>query len=166
MDVEQALVQLLREFTSKVAAVVRQNALDSAGAALGAVANGSGRPALQAARRSAPPAKAARRPAAAKQPLDAEAVGDQVVSYLMSKPGLRTEELGAALKVPTDGLKPLIKKLVTGGRLRSEGVARGTRYFAAAARSSNAGARRRKAKAGPARRGAAAKPGRKRAKKS
>jgi hypothetical protein len=156
MDVEQALVQLLREFTSKVAAVVRKNALDSAGAALGAVANGASRAGRPAARRSAPAAKVARRPAAAKQPLDAEAVGDQVVSYLMSKPGLRTEELGAALKVPTDGLKPLIKKLVTGGRLRSEGVARGTRYFPAPDGS---------AKARPARRKVKAKPGRKRAKK-
>jgi hypothetical protein len=155
MDVEQALVQLLREFTSKVAAVVRQNALDSAGAALGAVANGASRAARPATRRSAPAAKAARRAPSAKQPFDAEAVADQVVSYLKSTPGLRTEELGAALKVSTDGLKPLIKKLVTGGRLRSEGQARGTRYFASGGGSS---------KARPARRKAKAKPGRKRGK--
>jgi hypothetical protein len=148
MDVEQQLLQLLHEFTSKVAAVVRQNALDSAGAALGAVANGASRAARRpAARRSAPAAKTARRAPSAKQPFDAQAVADQVVSYLKSTPGLRTEELGAALRVPTDGLKPLIKKLVTTGRLRSEGQARGTRYFAGAARAAKAN-RKPKAKTG------------------
>jgi hypothetical protein len=157
MDVEQALVQLLREFTSKVAAVVRQNALDSAGAALGAVATGTSRAAPPATRRTAPAAKTARRAPSAKQPFDAEAVADQVVSYLKSTPGLRTEQLGAALQVPTDGLKPLIKKLVTAGRLRSEGQARGTRYFAAAGGGAKARAGRRSGKA---------KVGRKRAKKT
>jgi hypothetical protein len=87
------------------------------------------------------------------QPLDTEAVGDQVVSYLTSNPGLRTEELGAALQVPTDGLKPLIKKLVTGGRLRSEGQARGTRYFAGGGRAAKARSARRKVKAKPGRKG-------------
>jgi hypothetical protein len=156
-DFEQALLQLLRDFTAKVAVTVRQSAMESASAALGAAPNGSS-VAARAGRRPGPRSpKAAGRVSATTQPLDADAVGDQVVSYLKAKPGLRTEELSAALQVATDGLKPLIKKLVTGGRLRSEGQARGTRYFPAAGGGAKARVARRKAKA---------KPGRKRAKKS
>jgi hypothetical protein len=156
-DVENELVQILREFTAKVADAVKRHALVSAGAALGKASNGQVGAARAARRPGSAAATVARSEPATKQLLDAEAVGDQVVSYLKATPGLRTEELAAALQVPTDGLKPLIKKLVAGGRLRREGQARGTRYFA--------GARGGKAKRAP-RVSKSAATGRKRGKRS
>jgi predicted transcriptional regulator len=83
------------------------------------------------------------------QVFDAEAVKPQVVSYLLANPGLRMDELGKRLKLPTTKLKPLVKKLVVERMLRARGNTRARQYFAAKGATS---AGRRGAKAGRPRR--------------
>jgi hypothetical protein len=130
-DFENQLVQLLRDFTGKVAAIVRQQALESAEAALtqvGAPRTAGRRP---AAAKVQQPGRTRMTRSTTKESFDAEAAKTQVVSYLLANPGLRMDELAERLKLPTSGLKPLVKKLVVGRMLRAEGKTRGRRYSAA-----------------------------------
>jgi hypothetical protein len=129
-DFEGELVQLLREFTSKVAVIVRQHALRSANAALSASVrdlNGGGRR-----QGGVAPAKkqiARKMSATTGEPFDKDAAGPQVVSFLLANPGLRMDELGRRLQLPTSSLKPLVKKLIASRMLRAVGNTRGRRYF-------------------------------------
>jgi hypothetical protein len=151
VDFENELVQLLRAFTGQVAAVVRRHALESAGAALERTAEiptvkGRSRPA-DAGRSPRP--RPTRPGSKSNQVFDAEAVKPQVVSYLLANPGLRMDELGKQLNLPTTKLKPLVKKLVGERMLRAKGNTRARQYFAAKSATS---AGRRGAKAGRTRR--------------
>jgi hypothetical protein len=133
VDFEGELVRLLRDFTAKVAVIVRQHALQSARAALGASAEEStaGDGGRHRGRSTVPKNPRARKREAttAKEPFDTEAAGPQVVSFLLANPGLRMDELAMRLHLPTSGLKPLVKKLVASRMLRAEGNTRGRRYF-------------------------------------
>jgi len=59
---------------------------------------------------------------------------EEVLSYIASHPGSRCQEIAAATGVDTRAVSPLLKSLKTEGKVRSEGQARGTRYFVTAAR--------------------------------
>jgi hypothetical protein len=129
-DFEQELARLLRDFTTRISATVRQHALTSASAALLAarpVARGR-RPSAASEAAAEPERRSAERKAA-KEPFDAAAAGPQLVSFLLANPGLRVDELGFRLQLPTSDLKPLVKKLVANRMLRAEGNTRGRRYF-------------------------------------
>jgi hypothetical protein len=132
VDFENELVQLLRAFTGQVAAVVRRHALESAGAAL---ERGAEIPTVKRSARAADsnrsPPLSTRLGSEPKQVFDAEAVRPQVVSYLLANPGLRMDELGKRLNLPTIKLKPLVKKLVGQRILRAKGNTRARQYFAA-----------------------------------
>jgi hypothetical protein len=88
------------------------------------------------------------------------AVGEKVMAYIRANPGQRLEELGRGLRTDTAGLKRPIQVLVAGGKLRTEGQKRGTKYFAGGGgRGKVKAAKRAGRKAG--RRGKARKAGRK-----
>jgi hypothetical protein len=140
VDFENELVQLLRAFAGKVADVVRRHAIESAGAALERTAEirtvkGRNR-AADSGQRPRPTRPASR----SNQVFDAEAVKPQVVSYLLANPGLRMDELGKRLNLPTAMLKPVVKKLVGERMLRAKGKTRARQYFAA--KSATSGGRR------------------------
>jgi DNA-binding MarR family transcriptional regulator len=144
-DLENQLVQLLRDFTAKVAVAVRQNALESAETALGRVGATRVNGRRPAAAKVQQPRRARATRSTAREPFDAEAAKTQVVSYLLANPGLRMDELAERLKLPTSGLKPLVKKLVDQRMLSAQGNTRGRRY-SAAKRATSATARKPEAK--------------------
>jgi hypothetical protein len=149
VDFENELVQLLRAFTGQVAAVVRRHALESAGAALEravVIPTTAGRNRAADSGRSPRPMRPGSK---SNQVFDAEAVKPQVVSYLLANPGLRMDELGKRLNLPTTKLKPLVKKLVGQRMLRAKGNTRARQYFAAKGATSSG---RRGTKAGRTRR--------------
>lgn len=52
-----------------------------------------------------------------------------IAAFVKREPGCRAEAIGAALKLSSKELGPVLRAMVESGTLRKEGVARGTRYF-------------------------------------
>jgi hypothetical protein len=69
----------------------------------------------------------ARRPG----PFSSQADPKTILRYLSSNPGSRCEDIAAALETDSRSLSPVLKALKTEGKAKTEGQARGTRYFAA-----------------------------------
>jgi DNA-binding Lrp family transcriptional regulator len=59
-----------------------------------------------------------------------EALRDRLLAALAEQPGRRIEDLDAALGTRTTQIDQLLRRLVTENLVRTEGVGRGTRYFA------------------------------------
>ena len=57
---------------------------------------------------------------------------DAVLRFVGSHPGSRCEDIAASIGADTKALSLVLKELKTEGRLRAEGQARGTRYYAGA----------------------------------
>ena len=53
-----------------------------------------------------------------------------VLEFLASHPGSRCEDIAAAVGADTKVMSPVLKNLKAGGKVRTEGQARGTKYFA------------------------------------
>jgi len=121
-DNERELRSLVDAFVSEISARVRQATLDSLRQAL----EGSAGPAPRRAHVSGPatPGRRGRKPSAAS----VRAAAD-LEAYVRSHPGLRLEQVAAALGQDTQGLKGPAARLVRDGILRTEGRRRGTRYF-------------------------------------
>jgi len=121
-DNEGELRSLVDAFVSEISARVRQATLDSLRQAI----EGSAAPASRRARVAAPatPGRRGRKPSAAS----VQAAAD-LEAHVRSHPGLRLEQIGAALGQDTQGLKGPAARLVRDGILRTEGRRRGTRYF-------------------------------------
>lgn len=70
------------------------------------------------------------RPAASQVEVDPDAV----LRYLKLNPGSRCEDVAKGLDLESSAISPVLKALKTDGKARTEGQARGTKYFAGAAR--------------------------------
>ncbi len=79
--------------------------------------------------KAAPKART-RRASAAHSDVDADAV----LRYLKLNPGSRCEDVARGLDIDSGTLSPVLKTLKTEGKARTEGQARGTKYFAGASR--------------------------------
>jgi len=71
--------------------------------------------------------------ATAQPPLGPRVRRDEVLSYIAGHPGSRCQDIAAAAGADTKAVRPLLKSLRSEGKVRSEGQARGTRYFVTAA---------------------------------
>jgi len=149
-NVESEMRSLVDAFVNEISARVRQATLDSLREAL----EGSAGPAPRRARRSgrsaaaraplaASPGRRGRKPSAASEKAAAE-----LQAYVQGNPGLRLEEIGAAIGQATKGLKGPIARLVRAGSLRTEGQRRGTRYFVGSGKPARASKGKRGRKAG------------------
>lgn len=58
----------------------------------------------------------------------------QVLKFLAAHPGSRSEDIAAALGTDTKDVSPVVKRLKADGKVRSEGQARGMRYYAGSPR--------------------------------
>lgn len=67
---------------------------------------------------------------------------DAVVGYLTLTPGVRMEQLGEALAMPTKDLVLPVQRLLMEGRIRREGEKRATKYYPAAVTTAPAPERR------------------------
>ncbi len=57
---------------------------------------------------------------------------EDVLQYITSHPGSRCEDIAATVGADTKAVSSVLRSLRAEGKVRSEGQARGTRYFAAA----------------------------------
>jgi hypothetical protein len=125
------LRSLVDQFVSDLSSVVREAALDTLRAAIGAPSappkRGPGRP-PKAGRKLGRPA--GRRKAGRRSADEVASIGQTVLSHVRANPGQRLEEIGRALGLPTKELKRPIANLMDAGALRTEGQKRGTKYFA------------------------------------
>jgi len=55
---------------------------------------------------------------------------EAVLEFIASRPGSRCEDIAAAIGADTKAVSPVLKDLKADGKVRTEGQARGTRYFA------------------------------------
>src|SRR5689334_15692264 len=128
-NIESEIRALVDSFVYEISSRVRQAAFDSLREAIEGHAAPAARPGRRPGRpaaASAPstPGRRGRKPSAAS----VQAAAD-LQAYVSSNPGLRLEEIGAALGQDTKGLKGPAARLVRDGILRTEGRRRGTRYF-------------------------------------
>lgn len=72
-------------------------------------------------------AKAQERAAAVTEHLDA--ISTEIPDLVARQPGLAIGGIASSMGVPIDLAKTLVRPLVEDGRLRTEGVKRGTKYF-------------------------------------
>lgn len=59
---------------------------------------------------------------------------DAVLRYLKLNPGSRCEDVAKGLDIDSGAISPVLKALKSEGKARTEGQARGTKYFAGSAR--------------------------------
>jgi hypothetical protein len=62
--------------------------------------------------------------------LEIEDLGEALLSYVRSNPGQRGEQIAAALAADTKAIRPVMKKLIAAGKVRTEGQRRGMTYSA------------------------------------
>ena len=62
--------------------------------------------------------------------VEIENLADTLLNYLHNNPGQRGEEIAAALAVDTSAMRPVMKKLIAAGKVRTEGQRRAMRYTA------------------------------------
>lgn len=137
--------KLLQGYAKQIAAALRERAL-AADPSLADAARVFGVLPLMAENKGQP--KAATSPPAAAEPAadgrdegdacddggpeggERDDLRDMVLTHLSTTPGSRSEEIAKAIGVTTAMLSPVLRELVTAGRLRSTGTGRGTRYTA------------------------------------
>lgn len=134
-DIEGEIQARIQSFTAELTELIKQAALQSVSDALsgplamGRRASGVPRFVGHAAALRAGHALAAR--AGAKRTAEEiEAVTARLVEFIQSNPGQRTEQIGAALGIPTRELVLPMRKLVREGRLKTKGQKRATTYYA------------------------------------
>jgi hypothetical protein len=62
--------------------------------------------------------------------IEIEDLGEALLSYVRSNPGQRGEQIAAALAADTKAIRPVMKKLIAAGKVRTEGQRRGMTYTA------------------------------------
>lgn len=72
-----------------------------------------------------------RRKGGKRSPDEIARMADTLLEYIANHPGQRMESIARALDATTQELTLPIKKLILGGRLRTEGQKRATSYFIA-----------------------------------
>jgi len=77
--------------------------------------------------KKAPAAK--RAPGEKRPPAELVKLTERLGEYIKAHPGQRIETIGKALSAPTKDLSLPIKKLLSGKKIRSEGLKRATEYF-------------------------------------
>jgi hypothetical protein len=137
-DIDQQIQARIDSFTHELAELVKQAALDSISEALSgslpAVRRGPGRPPRAGNGVAARPASRGFRPAeergGKRSPAELEALTDRLLTYIEANPGHRTEQIGAALDLPTKELALPMRKLIREGHLKTKGQKRATTYYA------------------------------------
>ena len=133
-EIRRRIDALLHDISS----LVKSSALESVRTALG----DAQAPSMRVASVSAAPARASRvRSKGGKRTSEqVNQTAATILSHVQGNSGQRLEQIAKAMSLPTNAMKLPIQKLMASGAVHTEGVKRGTRYFAGAAA---AGARRK-----------------------
>lgn len=132
MTVVARVEQLVTEFVDKVAALARREAALVLSQTL--VETVHARPRRQPGPPPSQPtqARVKSRPKGAKRSADElQALRDLLIRYVKHHPGERIEQIARGLGMPTHDLKRPVRLLVDAGHFTTEGVRRGTCYYAA-----------------------------------
>jgi hypothetical protein len=136
----------IRSFTEELAELVRQSALESLRAALGApekrgpgrrravdaalFARAGSRLAKGGARRGAGAGRAiARAKGAKRDPEQLAQLTDSLHGYIKGNPGQRIEEIARGMGTTTKELNLPVKKLIGGKQIKTKGHKRATQYY-------------------------------------
>ncbi len=121
---------LVDDFTSQLEQTIRRMALEQVQAALGGMAaparRGPGRP--PKADGSAPVRRAAK--GGKRDAASMEEMQNTLLAHVKANPGMRGEQIAAALKTDVGTMRLPMKKLIAAGSVRTEGERRGMQYFA------------------------------------
>ena len=129
MDFQAEMNRVVQGFVSQIAALARQAALDTLGAAFSqAQATPSTGSSLNAPAASRPGRPAGGRGAKRTQ-ADIEAMSSKVVAFIKAHPGLRIEQINKELGTTTKDLALPLRKLVSDKVLATKGQKRATTYF-------------------------------------
>lgn len=82
-----------------------------------------------AAPKAAPTTEPKRKFGAKRDPAELAALTDALGDYISKHPGMRIEEIGAALQLPTKDLVLPVQKLLAAKRIKRTGTRRATKYF-------------------------------------
>lgn len=117
---------LVENFASELTAVVRRTALEQVHSALGgALSNG------RKTRGPGRKASGARRGGGKRSSEEVDSYAVKILEYVKKHPGLRGEQLSAALKTDTKSLRLPMLKLIAAKKVKTKGQRRGTSYFVA-----------------------------------
>lgn len=133
-EIDRQIQARIEAFTNELTELVKQAALESISEALsgsmaqpprgGRARRSNGHVASE--RRS----NGVQRKGAKRSPEELESLADKLLKYVESNPGQRTEQIGAALDVPTKELALPMRKLIREGHLKTKGQKRATTYYA------------------------------------
>ena len=154
---EQQISQRVHAFVSEIAELARQQALETLSQALAAGASATGSANGSARRGPRGPYLGRDKGGGRRSPSELAHACELLHAEIQSHPGLRMEQIGAALGAPTRELTLPIRKLLRDKKIRTEGQRRATRYFPADGAASRGRPSRKKAgRRGAKRRKAAA----------
>lgn len=127
-SMQSEIRDLVESFATELEALVRRAALEQLHSALGgSVANG--RKTRGAGRKASAPRRAGRRGKRSTGQVDAFAA--KILEFVKKNPGLRGEQLSAAMKTDTKNLRLPMLKLIGDKKVKTKGQRRGMMYYAA-----------------------------------
>jgi hypothetical protein len=127
-DFDSRITKLVNTFVADLTALAREAARSTLDEAL---ESSLGRSAGRAAKapRAAASAGGRRAPGEKRSPGELAKIQDKVLAFVASSPGLRIEQINAALGTSTTDLALPLRKLVADGAIKTEGQRRATKYF-------------------------------------
>jgi hypothetical protein len=121
-EIQREISRRIDSFVNEITELARQHALDTLAAAL------ETRGGLTGARAGA--GSTGRRRGGKRSSGEIQREAARLFSFIQGNPGQRMEEIGKGIGTSTKELTLPIKKLLSDGRVTSEGQKRATRYFA------------------------------------
>ena len=103
-------------------------------------------PKRSASKRGAPRKVRGRAKGAKRDPKALAALTDTLEAAIRANPGVGIEAIGVAMGVPTKELALPMKKLLAGGKIKTKGARRATKYFPAGGASKRAPAKKKASK--------------------
>jgi hypothetical protein len=128
---DSELQTLVGSFTSNLTLLVRRAALEQVHSAL-SDALGGGAPIAQKRGPGRPAGKAKAQARGGRRTSEQmDALGDSLLAHIAKNPGMRGEQISAALKTDVKTMRPAMLKLIAAKKIKTKGQRRGMTYYGA-----------------------------------